>query len=102
MISPPKPPSFWRPVVKHLYRRKPVTIAAGFVYDQGLVFCADTKISTQIKTNESKITFLVSDDTLCAMTFAISSEDVNFPRSAVSACWNMVSRMDFSKVTMKQ
>ncbi|MGA9643114.1 MAG: hypothetical protein WBQ72_17080, partial [Terriglobales bacterium] len=77
-----------------------MTVAAGFVYNDGLVFCADTKISTPIKTNERKISFFVSDDTLCGMTFAISSDDVNFPRSAVSACWNMVSRMDFSTATI--
>jgi hypothetical protein len=77
-----------------------VTVAAGFAYNDGLVFCADTKISTTIKTNESKIDFFTSEDTQCAMTFAISSDDVNFPRSAVSACWNMVSKMDFSTATI--
>jgi hypothetical protein len=97
-MIPPKPispdPRVYRP------RRKPVTIAVGFAYDSGLLFCADTKITTNIKTDESKITVLRSDDGLCCMTFAISSDDINFPQSAISACWDLVNQMNFATSTM--
>ncbi len=48
----PADPRVFRP------RRKPVTIATGFAYDDGLVFCVDTKITTNIKTNGSGYIFL--------------------------------------------
>lgn len=81
-------------------RRKPVSIAIGFPYDQGIVFCADTKITTSIKTNESKIAFFVSSDGQCCMTFAMCGSDLTFPRSAVTPCWEVVKKMDFSTATM--
>ncbi len=82
-------------------RRKPVTVAIGYVYDEGIVFCADTKVSTTIKTNESKLAFFCSSDGYCCMTFAMSSDDSTFPKSAVAACWEMVKKMDFSTVTLQ-
>jgi hypothetical protein len=82
-------------------RRIPVTIAIGFAYDTGLLFCVDTKVSTNIKTNESKLAHFVSDDTLCSLTFAMSSTDLNFPRNAVERCWDAVKGMDFKKVSIE-
>ena len=69
-------------------RRKPVTVAIGYVYDEGIVFCADTKVSTTIKTNESKLAFFCSSDGYCCMTFAMSSDDSIFLKAAVEACWD--------------
>jgi len=79
-----------------------MTIAIGFAYDEGMVFCADTKISTTIKTNESKIAFFVSSDRWCSLTFAISGADMEFARSSVDACWNLVKGMKFSTATMEE
>jgi hypothetical protein len=99
MISPkPLPiadPRVYRP------RRIPVTIAIGLTYDKGLLFCVDTKVSTNIKTNESKIAHFLSDDTLCSLTFAMSSTDLNFPRNAVERCWDAVKKMDFKNVSIE-
>lgn len=61
----------------------------------------DTKVSTTIKTNESKMAFFSSEDGQCAINFAMSSDDSTFPKSAVIACWEMVRKMDFSTVTLQ-
>jgi len=82
-------------------RRIPVTIAIGFAYDKGLLFCVDTKVTTNIKTNESKIAHFLSDNSLCSLTFAMSSTDLNFPRNAVERCWDAVKGMDFEKVSIE-
>ena len=41
-----------KPHPERLRQRKRMTVAAGFEFDDGLLFCVDTKISTAIKTNE--------------------------------------------------
>ncbi len=82
-------------------RRKPVTVAIGFACDEGLLFCTDTKITTNIKTNGNKIEHWVSDDSNCSLTFAISSTDVNFPKTATKQCWDYLKQMDFSTVSME-
>jgi hypothetical protein len=82
-------------------KKPPMTIAIGFAYDTGLLFCVDTKVSTDIKTNESKIEHRVSDDTMCSLTFAISSTDLNFPRTAIDKCWEYVRQMDFATVSIQ-
>lgn len=43
--------------LQRLSRRKRMTVAAGFMFDDGILFCVDTKVSTSIKTNESKLLF---------------------------------------------
>lgn len=75
-----------------------MTIAAGFVFNDGFLFCVDTKVSTTIKTNESKLIHYRYADGACATTFAISSDDLNFPRAACDACYEAVSRIDFSSI----
>jgi hypothetical protein len=81
-------------------RRKPVTIATGFVYDDGLVFCVDTKITTNIKTNESKILWFASDDRKFCMTFAMAAEDLIFAKAAADSCWQFVTKLDLAAATM--
>lgn len=81
-------------------RRGPVTVALGFVYGEGLVFCADTKVSYPVKGNESKLPFFSFGDGRCAVQFAISSDDVNFPKSAITRCVEMIEKMDFSTATI--
>jgi 20S proteasome alpha/beta subunit len=75
-----------------------MTIAVGFVYDDGLVFCVDTKISTNIKTNESKLSWCVyGEGRNCATAFAISAMDLKFAKSAVDFCEDAVARIDFKE-----
>lgn len=87
-------PKLYRP------RRVPLTAAVGFVYDEGLVFCADTKVSYPVKGNESKLPFFALHNGCCALQFAISGNDVNFPKSAVTRCVEMVEKMDISTATI--
>lgn len=98
MIAPkprkPIDPRVYRP------RRKPVTIATGFVYDDGLVFCVDTKVTTNIKTNQSKILWYSSENGVLAMTFAMAAEDLIFARAAASSCWEFVEKMDLESATI--
>ncbi len=109
MIAPkPKKPIRFTPALPKLDysayrpRRKPVTVAAGFVCEDGVLLCADTKITTSIKTNESKIAEFVSNDRQCALTFVMSSDDLNFPRSAINACFEYLSEASFATSTMEQ
>jgi len=82
-------------------RRKSMSIAIGYAYDQGVVFCADTKISTDIKTNESKIAFYASDDGQACLTFAMAGNDMDYARSSAAACWEMVQKLDFKTATLE-
>ena len=91
----PQPPRKKRP------RRKRMTIAAGFAFDDGLLFCVDTKIATDIKTNGSKLLFYTHGEGKCATAFAISSADLNFPRSAVESCREAVSKIDFASANIE-
>jgi len=78
-----------------------MTVAAGFVFDEGFLFCVDTKITGAIKTNESKLIHYRYANGACATTFAISSDDLNFPRAACEACYEAVNRVDFSSATIE-
>src|SRR2546425_4593516 len=82
-------------------KRKRMTVAAGFVFDGGFLFCVDTKITTTIKTNETKLIHYAFADGQCATTFAISSDDLNFPRSACESCRDAISKIDFSSATIE-
>ncbi len=73
-----------------------MTIAAGFVCNDGLVFCVDTKISTSIKTEESKLAWCVySEGKNCATAFAISGFDLKFAKSAIDSCEEAVAKINF-------
>lgn len=78
-----------------------MTVAVGFVFDEGYLFCVDTKVSTTIKTNESKIVHYRYADGACATTFAISSDDLNFPRSACESCYEAVNKINFATATIE-
>jgi hypothetical protein len=78
-----------------------MTVAAGFVFDGGFLFCVDTKITGEIKTNESKLLHYRYADGACATTFAISSADIHFPRVACEACYDAVNKVDFSNASIE-
>lgn len=81
-------------------KKSPMTAAVGFVYDEGLVFCADTKIDYPVKGNESKLPFLTFDNGRCALQFAIAGNDINFPKSAITRCAEAIEKIDFSTATI--
>ena len=68
-------------------RKKAMTVAAGFFCEDGVLLCADTKISTDVQTEESKLVFYRSDDAQLAMAFAMTSMDLDFSRSSADRCW---------------
>jgi len=87
------------PIIKpkiHRPRRKRVTIATGFTFDDGLLFCADTKITTDVKTNESKLSYLDYGSGQCATTFAVAASDLDFARYAIEDCQEAVERIRFA------
>src|SRR5580692_6560606 len=88
------------PQAKYRPRRAPMTAAVGFVYDDGLVFCADTKVDYPVKANESKLPFFTFDSGRCALQFAIAGNDINFPKSAITRCVEMIEKIDFSTATI--
>lgn len=95
-------PRIGKPRITHQRpRRKRMTVAAGFMFDNGLLFCVDTKVSTAIKANESKLLFYTHGDGQCATAFAISSDDLNFPRSAVESCRAVVGKINFADATLE-
>ncbi len=88
-------PKSHHPQTADRFRRKPMTVAAGFVYDEGLLFCVDTKISTDIKTNESKILYQTYGDGKCATAFAISGYDLKFAKAAIESCEGAILSVNF-------
>lgn len=89
-------------VYPRVYRpkRKPVTVAIGIPYNDGIVFCADTKVDYPVKGNESKLPFLTFDNGRCALQFAIAGNDINFPKSAITRCAEAIEKMDFATATI--
>jgi len=81
-------------------RSRKMTIAAGFVYDDGLVFCVDTKITTTIKTNESKLLWNQYAEGRCATVFAVSADDLKFAKSAVGFCAEAIGKSNFNDPTL--
>jgi hypothetical protein len=77
-----------------------MTVAAGFVYDGGILFCVDTKISTDIKTEESKLVHCSFGNGACAITFAISGGDLKFAKSAIEYCEDAVAKVDFGDTSV--
>src|ERR1700691_2879566 len=103
--KPPPPPNricqkIRSPQTVSRPRRKPMTVAAGFVYDEGLLFCVDTKISTDIKTDESKIVYRTYGDGKCATAFAISGFDLKFAKAAIESCEDAVLNIHFTDPTV--
>lgn len=93
---------FYRDPHHPAYRpgRKPMTVAVGFSCEDGVLLASDTKITTNIKTNESKLIHYTSKDRHCSLGFAVSSEDMNFPRAAALACWEYLREIDFTSPAM--
>ena len=87
-----------RPLIR--LRRIPVTIAIGFEFDGGLLFYADTKVTTTIKTNAEKIAHRAHDTEDLSLTFAMSSTDMNFPIMAVDTCWNYIKASNLQGATI--
>jgi 20S proteasome alpha/beta subunit len=77
-----------------------MTIAAGFVYDEGLILCADTKITTAIKTHESKLVECIYRDRKCYTAFAVAANDLKFAKSAIDSCEEAVAKVNFADASV--
>jgi hypothetical protein len=75
----------------------PVTIAIGFEFQDGVLFCADTKITTDVKTNESKILpcWYGKEGRDCVSVFALAGS-FDFARAAIEKCESAVAGLDFA------
>src|SRR5271165_3390167 len=96
MIEPfPKPPSSIHKPAR-LSRRKPVTIAACFEFDDGILFCADTKITADVKTNQTKIfpNDYTGPGSYCATVFVIAGS-VPYAKAAIRECEKRIAKLDF-------
>lgn len=78
-----------------------MTIAAGFAFKDGLLFCADTKITTDIKTNERKLFEQSYADGECFTVFAISADDFNLAKAAIRDCEEAVGKIHFADATIE-
>src|SRR5258707_1000009 len=70
---------------------EPVTIAACLKFDDGVLFCADTKITTDVKTNQTKIfANAYGGDSYCATVFVVAGS-VPYAKAAVIECENRIA-----------
>lgn len=76
-----------------------MTIAAGFEFDGGIMLCADTKITADIKTNESKLFWEVYKEK-CVTAFAVSANDFGLAKAAVRECEDGIGKIHFENADM--
>jgi len=96
MISPLAKPILFPAIPKRLQKRKPVTIAAGFKFKDGILVCADTQYTSSVKFHQSKISSAtVASDKFdyLEMVFAMSGTDGHM-QMAVEVCEDAISRCD--------
>src|SRR5712691_10521981 len=79
---------------RHRKNKRPkVTIAAGFKFDGGIMFCTDTKITTDIKTDERKISVMRYAGGYCTTVFAFAG-CVHYARMVVRRCEEAVEQLN--------
>jgi hypothetical protein len=74
-----------------------MTIAAGFEFDGGIMLCADTKITADIKTNESKLLWMIHKEK-CVTVFAISATDFDLAKAAARQCEEAIGQIHFENI----
>ncbi len=62
--------------------------------------CADTKITTQMKTNESKLFALEYKRNGCVTVFGVAANDFDVAKGAIHDCENAVNKLDRSTINM--
>jgi 20S proteasome alpha/beta subunit len=81
-----------------------MTIAACFRFDEGILFCADTKITRDIKTTQTKIFDHVyggeSEPGYCATVFVLTGV-VPYAKSAIEHCEGGLGHLDFLKASIQ-
>jgi 20S proteasome alpha/beta subunit len=98
MISLLAKPIPFPAIPKRLQKRKPVTIAAGFKFKDGVLVCADTQYtSPSIKLNKSKMSsaLIGSDKVSLEVVFAMSGTDGHM-QMAMETCEDAVGKCDIA------
>jgi 20S proteasome alpha/beta subunit len=100
MVRPLPGPNHRRCVPERRLRKPTLmTIAIGFQFNDGVLFCADTKITTDVKTNESKIVYCgYGKNNACVSVFALAGS-LPYARAAIEKCENAVALLDFTDYT---
>src|SRR5258707_11713265 len=79
-----------------------MTIAIGFEFQDGVLFCADTKITTDVKTNESKIVSCwygkSGQSSACVSVFTLAGS-LPYARAAIEECEHAIDALDFTDAT---
>jgi 20S proteasome alpha/beta subunit len=90
------------PIPERLSKGEKVTIAACFKFDEGILFCADTKITTDAKTTQGKIysNLYAGEGSPCGTVFALAGS-VRYATSAIADCEGRISRLNFLKVSVE-
>ena len=92
-----------RPTPERQPKGENVTIAACFRFDEGILFCADTKITRDTKTEETKLFPRIyggrEAQNYCATVFAMSGT-VSYAKAAIEDCESRLSTLDFLRVSM--
>jgi hypothetical protein len=92
------------PDVRRMPTSECMTIAACFKFDEGILFCADTKITREIKTTHTKIFNRVygteNEPSYCATVFVLTGI-VPYAKAAIEKCERRISRFDFLQASIQ-
>lgn len=77
-----------------LQKRRAMTVAASFRFDGGILLCADTKISTYIKTNESKIFASEYSEGAFYSAICVACNNFDLAKGAVRECEEALANVD--------
>lgn len=77
-----------------------MTVAAAFKFDGGVLFCADTKITTGVKTDESKISTHIYKNGKCATVFVFSGI-VSYAHMAIRRCEEAIEKLPIAEMSME-
>jgi hypothetical protein len=78
-----------------------MTIAACFEFEDGVLFCADTKITAQMKTTHTKIFDRVYEKGHCASVFVLTGT-VPYAKSAIESCESRIAKLDHITVSLEE
>lgn len=78
-----------------------MTIAACFEFEGGVLFCADTKITAQMKTTHTKIFDKVYEKRHCASVFVLTGA-VPYAKSAIESCEGRIAKLDHITASLEE
>src|ERR1700730_13149306 len=84
------------------WRKKPVTVAIACAFQDGVLFCADTKITTgQEKAHESKIyAHRWGKEIENGLTIFVVAGDTDYAAVAIQKCQRAIAGLDFNDTSL--